>query len=118
MVPKPWRVSGCTTVFCRWKGRKWSKSLGNFVTIHDLLATDVFGGRMWPGEVLRLGMLMTHYREPIDFSRRKLEEAERLLAKFARRAGEASSTGEIDAEVHRDVVGRSQCLRARLGPAE
>ncbi len=84
--------------FLQVEGQKMSKSLGNFVTIHDLLATEVFGGRTWPGEVLRLGMLMTHYREPIDFSRRKLEEAERLLAKFARRAGEASSTGEIDAE--------------------
>lgn len=84
--------------FLQVEGQKMSKSLGNFVTIHDLLATEVFGGRTWPGEVLRLGMLMTHYREPIDFSRRKLEEAERLLAKFARRAGDASSTGEIDAE--------------------
>ena len=84
--------------FLQVEGQKMSKSLGNFVTIHDLLATEVFGGRTWPGEVLRLGMLMTHYREPIDFSRRKLEEAERLLAKFARRAGEASSAGEIDAE--------------------
>ncbi len=84
--------------FLQVEGQKMSKSLGNFVTIHDLLATEVFGGRTWPGEVLRLGMLMTHYREPIDFSRRKLVEAERLLAKFARRAGEASSAGEIDAE--------------------
>ena len=84
--------------FLQVEGQKMSKSLGNFVTIHDLLATEVFGDRTWPGEVLRLGMLMTHYREPIDFSRRKLEEAERLLTKFARRAGEASSSGEIDAE--------------------
>ena len=41
---------------------------GNFVTIHELLETEKFGGRKWPGEVLRLAMLMTHYREPIDFS--------------------------------------------------
>jgi hypothetical protein len=32
-----------------------------------LLDTEKFGGRKWPGEVLRLAMLMTHYREPIDF---------------------------------------------------
>jgi cysteinyl-tRNA synthetase len=31
-------------------------------------------------------MLMTHYREPIDFSVRKLEEAENILAKWRRRA--------------------------------
>jgi cysteinyl-tRNA synthetase len=64
--------------FVQVEGRKMSKSEGNFVTIHDLLHTDRFGGRKWPGEVLRLAMLMTHYREPIDFSRRRLEEAENL----------------------------------------
>ncbi|MEM9107527.1 MAG: cysteine--tRNA ligase, partial [Pseudomonadota bacterium] len=63
--------------FLQVEGQKMSKSLGNFVTINELLVGDSFGGRSWPGEVLRLAMLMTHYREPIDFSRRKLEEAER-----------------------------------------
>ncbi|MCV0397688.1 MAG: cysteine--tRNA ligase [Rhizobiaceae bacterium] len=62
--------------FLQVEGRKMSKSEGNFVTIHDLLHTEKFGGRKWPGEVLRLAMLMTHYREPIDFSVRRLEEAE------------------------------------------
>ncbi|MBB5663330.1 cysteinyl-tRNA synthetase [Rhizobium leguminosarum] len=68
--------------FLQVEGRKMSKSEGNFVTIHDLLHTQIFGGRKWPGEVLRLAMLMTHYREPIDFSIKRLEEAERLLAKW------------------------------------
>ncbi|MFH1793678.1 MAG: cysteine--tRNA ligase [Pseudomonadota bacterium] len=65
--------------FLQVEGKKMSKSEGNFVTIHDLLETDKFGGRKWPGEVLRLAMLMTHYREPIDFSVRKLEEADAIL---------------------------------------
>nr|CAD6419756.1 cysteine--tRNA ligase [Rhizobium sp. Q54] len=68
--------------FVQVEGRKMSKSEGNFVTIYDLLHTEKFGGRQWPGEVLRLAMLMTHYREPIDFSVKRLEEAERLLAKW------------------------------------
>jgi cysteinyl-tRNA synthetase len=68
--------------FVQVEGRKMSKSDGNFITIHELLHTDKFGGRQWPGEVLRLAMLMTHYREPIDFSVKRLEEAERLLAKW------------------------------------
>ncbi|RUU55872.1 cysteine--tRNA ligase, partial [Mesorhizobium sp. M2C.T.Ca.TU.009.01.2.1] len=63
-----------------------SKSLGNFFSIHELLETETFGGRKWPGEVLRLAMLMTHYREPIDFSVRKLEEAENTLRKWKRAA--------------------------------
>jgi len=64
------------------EGKKMSKSEGNFVTIHDLLHTEKFGGRKWPGEVLRLAMLMTHYREPIDFSVKRLEEAENIISKW------------------------------------
>ncbi len=69
--------------FLQVEGKKMSKSDGNFVTIQDLLETDKFGGRSWPGEVLRLAMLMTHYREPIDFSVRRLEEARAISLKFA-----------------------------------
>ncbi|SIP92515.1 cysteinyl-tRNA synthetase [Rhizobium sp. RU35A] len=68
--------------FVQVEGRKMSKSEGNFVTINELLETEKFGGRKWPGEVLRLAMLMTHYREPIDFSVKRLEEAERLLKRW------------------------------------
>ncbi|MGV1905352.1 cysteine--tRNA ligase [Agrobacterium cavarae] len=85
--------------FVQVEGRKMSKSDGNFVTIYDLLHTEAFGGRQWPGEVLRLAMLMTHYREPIDFSVKRLEEAERLLAKWpAAEAGDAEvDQGVLDA---------------------
>ncbi|MEC9344005.1 MAG: cysteine--tRNA ligase, partial [Pseudomonadota bacterium] len=68
--------------FVQVEGRKMAKSEGNFVTIHDLLHTENFGGRKWPGEVLRLAMLMTHYREPIDFSVKRLDEADARLSKW------------------------------------
>ncbi|WDZ77695.1 cysteine--tRNA ligase [Ensifer adhaerens] len=68
--------------FLQVEGRKMSKSEGNFVTIYELLHTEKFAGRQWPGDVLRLAMLMTHYREPIDFSVKRLEEAEHLLSKW------------------------------------
>lgn len=68
--------------FLQVEGRKMSKSEGNFVTIYELLHTEKFGARKWPGDVLRLAMLMTHYREPIDFSIKRLEEAEHLLSKW------------------------------------
>jgi cysteinyl-tRNA synthetase len=68
--------------FVQVEGRKMSKSEGNFVTIHDVLHTDKVGGRKWPGEVVRLALLMTHYREPMDFSVKRLEEAENLMAKW------------------------------------
>ncbi|MCO6387817.1 cysteine--tRNA ligase [Aliihoeflea sp. 40Bstr573] len=81
--------------FVQVEGRKMSKSEGNFVTIHDLLHTEKFGGRKWPGEVLRLAMLMTHYREPIDFSVRRLEEAESTLRKWLRVVDQAAGDGDI-----------------------
>jgi cysteinyl-tRNA synthetase len=87
--------------FLQVEGRKMSKSEGNFVTIHELLETEKFGGRKWPGEVLRLAMLMTHYREPIDFSVRRLEEAEvhirnwRVAINSAARAGVVKSLDDV-----------------------
>ncbi len=58
--------------FLQVEGEKMSKSLGNFVTIRELLAD-------WPGGVLRLNMLRTHYRQPIDWTVRGLEESEKTL---------------------------------------
>jgi cysteinyl-tRNA synthetase len=77
--------------FLQVEGEKMSKSLGNFVTIHDLLHTEKFGGRKWPGEALRLAMLRTHYRQPIDWTVKALEEAEAGLRRWAEfiEAGEA-----------------------------
>ncbi|WP_422370763.1 cysteine--tRNA ligase [Hoeflea sp.] len=82
--------------FLQVEGRKMSKSEGNFVTIADLLETDKFGGRKWPGEVLRLAMLMTHYREPIDFSVKRLEEAENILGKLRRKADGADASVALE----------------------
>jgi len=69
--------------FLQVEGEKMSKSLGNFITIRDLLETNVFGGRPWPGQVIRLAMLKTHYRQPIDWTVRLLEEAEQNLKDLA-----------------------------------
>ncbi len=73
--------------FLQVEGRKMSKSLGNFVTIRDLVAGEGFGGRSWPGEVLRLAMLRTHYRQPIDWTLQAVEEAERTLDRWYAAAG-------------------------------
>jgi cysteinyl-tRNA synthetase len=58
--------------FLQVEGEKMSKSLGNFFTIRDLLAD-------WPGEVLRFNMLRTHYRQPMDWTVRGLEESYNTL---------------------------------------
>jgi cysteinyl-tRNA synthetase len=62
--------------FLEVEAKKMSKSEGNFVTIRDLLETDAFGGRSWSGAALRLAMLRTHYRSPIDWTAKALEDAE------------------------------------------
>jgi cysteinyl-tRNA synthetase len=54
--------------FLQVEGEKMSKSLGNFYTIRELLDD-------WPGDVLRLTMLKTHYRQPIDWTQRAMEES-------------------------------------------
>ena len=58
--------------FLQVEGEKMSKSLGNFYTINEVLAD-------WPGEVLRLNMLKTHYRSPIDWTLKGLEESAKTL---------------------------------------
>ena len=58
--------------FVQIEDTKMSKSLGNFVTIRDLLAD-------WPGEVLRLNMLKAHYRSPMDWTMKGLEESAKTL---------------------------------------
>ncbi|AZG76100.1 cysteine--tRNA ligase [Methylocystis rosea] len=76
--------------FLQVEGEKMSKSLGNFITIHELLHTEKFGGRKWPGEVLRLAMLRTHYRQPIDWTVKALEEADINLQTWRRSLGNVS----------------------------
>jgi len=85
--------------FLQVEGQKMSKSLGNFVTIHELLATETFGGRKWPGEVLRLAMLMTHYRQPIDFTANALVEAEKTLDAWYRAVGDINAGDTSCADV-------------------
>lgn len=70
--------------FVQVEGEKMSKSLGNFITINDLLETEKFGGRRWDGDVLRLAMLMTDYRKPIDWTIERLIDAEKTIKRWKR----------------------------------
>jgi cysteinyl-tRNA synthetase len=56
-------------------GEKMSKSLGNFFTVRDLLAKA-------PGEAIRLLLLKTHYRAPLDFTEDGLRQAKGELDRF------------------------------------
>jgi cysteinyl-tRNA synthetase len=67
--------------FVQIEDTKMSKSLGNFVTIRQLLAD-------WPGEVLRLNMLKAHYRSPMDWTSKGLEESAKTLDDWYRVAAD------------------------------
>ena len=111
--------------FLQVEGEKMCKSLGNFATIREVLAD-------WPGDVVRLAMLRTHYRQPINWTMKVLEDAEKswLDSSTLRRPSRAESgcagarcarddlnTPEAIAELHRlEERGRPQgaCRHARF----
>ena len=74
-------------------GKKMSKSLGNYFTVRELLDEG------YPGEAIRLTLLSGHYRQPLDVTRDKIEEAKAQLDRLygaLRHAGEAE-TGSAEA---------------------
>ncbi len=68
-----WMHNGMLVV----NGEKMSKSLGNFFTVRELLEKA-------PGEAIRLLLLRTHYRAPLDFTDAGLGEARRELDRLYR----------------------------------
>lgn len=77
------------------EGEKMSKSLGNFIVVNDVL-------KDWPGEVARLAMLMTHYRQPINWTVKTLTEAQKILDGWYGALsddGSEEESGEIDGGV-------------------
>lgn len=74
------------------EGEKMSKSLGNFITVHQLLQD-------WPGEAIRLAMLQTHYRQPLNWTEKGVAEAKRMLDRWYSFAGDAPEEGEPSAEL-------------------
>ena len=63
------------TGFLNVKGEKMSKSLGNFITINDLL-------QEYSPDVFRFFVLSTHYRSPIDFSQEILYQSQQGLQRI------------------------------------
>ncbi len=85
--------------FLMLEGEKMSKSLGNFVTIRELLDE-------WPGEVLRLAMLSTHYRQPINWTRQGLGFAAKTLDKWYRIVGDAEAETGPDNPFESEIAER------------
>lgn len=64
--------------FLSVNGEKMSKSLGNFVTVKDLLDKGV------KGEVIRYALLSSHYKNPLDWTEKLLNESKETLDSFYR----------------------------------
>jgi cysteinyl-tRNA synthetase len=72
--------------FLSVNGEKMSKSLGNFITVHDLLSRGV------KGEVIRFALMSTRYNEPLDWTDKLLTDSEKVLDRLYRRLGDAPIT--------------------------
>ena len=73
------------TGFLNVDGVKMSKSLGNFITIRELL-------EKWDPMVYRLFVLSTHYRSPIDFSSKSLTQASKNLERLKKTGNNLKET--------------------------
>ena len=100
---------------------KMSKSLGNFFTIRDIV-------EKYDPEVVRFFILTAHYRSPIDFSDRNLEEAKSGLSRFyeaLHAAEEVIAAHPVGCEVscpaltpeERDICDRIETLEERFREA-
>ncbi len=74
------------------EGKKMSKSLGNFLTVRELLDQG------YAGEVIRFVFLSTHYAKPMNWTEAKVRNAEKVLRKW-RRMTLGVSASNLDAKV-------------------
>jgi cysteinyl-tRNA synthetase len=82
-----WMHNGMVNV----NGTKMSKSLGNFKTIRDILEE-------YSGETIRYFVLSTHYRKPVDFSKKELEESKASVQRLKNIISEIKEDGKINKE--------------------
>jgi cysteinyl-tRNA synthetase len=88
IMAKTWMHNG----FLQVEGEKMSKSVGNFITIRQLLDAEDEGVKKWSPQAVRLAMLRTHYRQPINWTQRGLEEAELALETWDQSIKQSKST--------------------------
>ncbi len=79
-----WMHNGFVTV----DGEKMAKSVGNILLVRDLL-------KEFPGEAVRLNMLGTHYRQPLDWTEQGVRQAKRTLDRWYK-VTEDVTTAEAD----------------------
>ena len=81
---KYWMHNGFVTV----DGEKMSKSLGNIILVNELT-------QKYHGEVIRLALLSTHYRQALDWNDNVIYQAKKLLDKLYSLLNELNEVKEI-----------------------
>lgn len=95
--------------FVTVNGQKMSKSLGNVLLVRDLLAQA-------PGEAIRLALLSTHYRRPLDWNTKRLTRSRRTLTQYYQALAEVE-TLEVSPTAQPDAA-LLDALRCDLNIAE
>ena len=78
-------------------GQKMSKSLGNFLTLNEALDKH-------SGETIRLALLSTHYRQPLDFKTETLDSCNSILEKFNAIKNQYKDVSLVDVQYNNDFI--------------
>ena len=88
-----WVHNGFVTV----EGNKMAKSDGNFVTVNELK-------EKYQGEVIRLTMILTHYRQPLNWTNDNLQESKKTLDKWYQYFSEVDFKPDLSAKIDENVM--------------
>jgi len=90
-----WMHNGFVTI----DGEKMSKSLGNIILVKDLIEDH-------HGEVIRLALLSSHYRQGLDWNEKIIHQSKKLLDKLYAILKDLDNTDQDDAiQLNKDVIG-------------
>ena len=88
-----WVHNGFVTV----EGNKMAKSDGNFVTVNELK-------EKYQGEVIRLTMILTHYRQPLNWTNDNLQESKKTLDKWYQYFSEVDFKPDSSVKIDENVM--------------
>ncbi len=88
-----WVHNGFVTV----EGSKMAKSDGNFVTVNELK-------EKYQGEVIRLTMILTHYRQPLNWTNDNLQESKKTLDKWYQYFSEFDFKPDLSVKIGENVM--------------
>ncbi|MFH1217467.1 MAG: cysteine--tRNA ligase [Pseudomonadota bacterium] len=101
---KPFVATWIHHGFVTIKDEKMSKSLGNFLTIREILAK-------FPAEVLRFFVFSTHYRTPLDFSEIAMKDAESGLTRLYTCLAEIAKLPDETSANQKSVAGKKNITK-------